>query len=129
MDKTESLSGAKPVFIGKIIEMELRRQERTVTWLSRKIHCDRRNAYNIFSRTSIDTELLYKLSIALNTDFFAYFSASLQHVVNQTSTPPRIRHLHKTNRFFPRKFISHLCEISHHTGGIKNGCNERKFAS
>lgn len=88
MDKTESLSGAKPVFIGKIIEMELRRQERTVTWLSRKIHCDRRNAYNIFSRTSIDTELLYKLSIALNTDFFAYFSASLQHVVNQTSTPP-----------------------------------------
>ena len=31
--------------IGKIIEEELRRQSRTVTWLSRKIHCDRRNVY------------------------------------------------------------------------------------
>lgn len=36
------------LFIGKLIEEELRRQERSVTWLSRKIHCDRRNVYDIF---------------------------------------------------------------------------------
>lgn len=60
----------EPIAIGKIIEEELRRQERTVTWLSRKIHCDRRNVYDIFSRSSIDTDLLYRLSIALHTDFF-----------------------------------------------------------
>ena len=79
--------------IGKIIEEELRRQERTVTWLSRKIHCDRRNIYDIFSRTSIDTDLLFKLSIALNKDFFACFSANLQLPNNQTLTP----HTHTTN--------------------------------
>ncbi|MDE7347713.1 MAG: XRE family transcriptional regulator [Muribaculaceae bacterium] len=73
-DKLEN----EPIFIGKIIEEELRRQERTITWLSRKIHCDRRNIYDIFSRTSIDTDLLYKLSIALNKDFFTCFSTNLQ---------------------------------------------------
>ena len=74
------------IHIGKIIEEELRRQERTVTWLSRKIHCDRRNIYDIFSRTSIDTDLLYKLSIALNKDFFAHFSANLQQPIDQHLT-------------------------------------------
>ncbi|MDE5849239.1 MAG: XRE family transcriptional regulator [Muribaculaceae bacterium] len=68
----------EPIFIGKIIEEELRRQKRTVTWLSRKIHCDRRNIYDIFSRSSIDTGLLYRLSTALCTDFFAYYSTNLQ---------------------------------------------------
>ena len=66
------------IHIGKIIEDELRRQERTVTWLSRKIHCDRRNIYDIFSRPCIDTDLLYHLSIAMHKDFFAYFSTALQ---------------------------------------------------
>ena len=37
----------EPVHIGKIIEQELRQQERSVTWLSRKLHCDRRNVYDI----------------------------------------------------------------------------------
>jgi len=69
-------SEPKPILIGKIIEAELRRQERTVTWLSRKIHCDRRNVYDIFSRQYIDTELLYRISLALNTDFFKYYSAA-----------------------------------------------------
>ena len=81
-------AGDEPVQIGKIIEDELRRQERTVTWLSRKINCDRRNIYNIFSRGCIDTDLLYRLSVALNTDFFKYFSASLQSSENKDFTTP-----------------------------------------
>ncbi len=78
-DVNESLDN-EPIHIGKLIEDELRRQERIVTWLSRKIHCDRRNIYDIFSRTCIDTDLLLRLSIALNTDFFSYFSSSLLHL-------------------------------------------------
>ena len=81
---SNSIKEKEPVNIGKIIEEELRRQERTVTWLSRKIHCDRRNVYDIFSRPCSNTDLLYKLSLALNTDFFAYFSANLQ----QSNTNP-----------------------------------------
>jgi len=63
--------------IGKIIEKELRRQERTVTWLSRQLNCARRNVYDIFSRSYIDTELLFRISIVLDTDFFKYYSEAL----------------------------------------------------
>ena len=70
----------EPIFIGKIIEKELRHQERTVTWLSHMIHCDRRNIYDIFSRPCIDTGLLYKISMALNRDFFACYSQLLNKV-------------------------------------------------
>ena len=34
--------------IGQIIEKELHRQERFVTWFARRLYCDRTNVYNIF---------------------------------------------------------------------------------
>ena len=77
------------IHIGKIIEEELRHQERTVTWLSRQIHCDRSNIYDIFSRSSIDTDLLYRLSKALHKDFFTCYSSELQLPINQQFTPPQ----------------------------------------
>ena len=90
MDADKELEN-EPIFIGKIIEEELRSQKRTVTWLSRMIHCDRRNIYDIFSRSSIDTDLLFRLSKALNKDFFAYYSATLQQSDNYPFTPPRLQ--------------------------------------
>lgn len=87
--RKEDLSLEKePVFIGKIIEEELRRQERTVTWLSRKIHCDRRNVYDIFSRAFIDTNLLWRISKALDINFFEYYSSAFQCNENQRVIPP-----------------------------------------
>lgn len=74
--------------IGSHIEAELRRQERTVSWLSRKIHCDRRNIYNIFHRDSIDTALLFKISRVLGVDFFRLYSSELEHIETQEITPP-----------------------------------------
>ena len=71
------------VFIGKLIEEELRRQERSVTWFSRKIHCDRRNVYDIFRRSDIDTNLLYRISQVLNIDFFKAYSDALQLINNK----------------------------------------------
>lgn len=74
----EEFIDAEPVFIGKIIKEELRRQERTVTWLSRKICCDRRNVYDIFTRAFIDTGLLWRISKALGTNFFTYYADAFQ---------------------------------------------------
>lgn len=62
------------IHIGKLIEEELHKQERTPTWLARKINCDRTNIYNIFQRQSIDTCLLANISKALNRDFFKELS-------------------------------------------------------
>lgn len=61
------------IHIGKIIKAELELQERTPTWLARKINCDRSNIYHIFERKSIDTDRLMQISRALNVNFFDYF--------------------------------------------------------
>ena len=61
------------VHIGSLIEQEVRKQERTVTWLASKLHCDRTNIYKIFKKQSIDTQLLEQISIILQHNFFNDF--------------------------------------------------------
>ncbi|MDE7025354.1 MAG: XRE family transcriptional regulator [Paramuribaculum sp.] len=65
------------VFIGKSIEQELRLQERSVVWLARKLNCNRTNVYKIFNRTTIDTELLLKISNVLQRNFFEEYTCRL----------------------------------------------------
>ena len=62
---------ANEVFhIGTVIKKELVRQGRTITWLSGEIHCTRENLYKIFRKSWISTDLLFRISRALNHDFF-----------------------------------------------------------
>ena len=56
--------------VGKAILMELQRQGRTAKWLAAQIPCERTNVYKIFKRHDIDTDLLQRLSLILNHDFF-----------------------------------------------------------
>lgn len=58
------------IFIGKLIEDELRAQRKSVVWLSKEIGCNRTNIYKIFNRQSVDSELLLRISQALNHNFF-----------------------------------------------------------
>ena len=67
------------VIIGKVIEEELRRQERTVVWFSRRLSCNRTNVYKLFNRSSIDAELLLRISNILNTNFFTYYTDRLEN--------------------------------------------------
>lgn len=60
--------------IGILIKDELTAQERTVSWFARKLHTDRSNIYRLFQKNSVDTDLLSRISIVLNKDFFALFS-------------------------------------------------------
>ncbi|MDE6460941.1 MAG: XRE family transcriptional regulator [Paramuribaculum sp.] len=64
--------------IGKLIEDELRSQHKTVVWLADKLNCNRTNIYKIFQRQSIDTELLLRISKALNRNFFDIYIQLLQ---------------------------------------------------
>lgn len=68
--------------IGQLIQEELSQQERSPSWLARKIHCDRTNIYKIFQRDSIDTSLLTQISEALGRDFFKDLSEDLQEAKN-----------------------------------------------
>lgn len=66
------------IFIGKLVEAELRKQQRSVVWLSQKLDCNRTNVYKIFNRRSIDTELLLKISNALQRNFFESYTNRLE---------------------------------------------------
>ena len=72
--------------IGKLIKKKLEDDGRKVVWLANKIHCNRRNIYDIFDRSSIDTELLLRISLVLNTNFFAYLSEYYQNMMNVLDT-------------------------------------------
>lgn len=61
------------IHIGEAIRDELLRQERGITWFARKLYCDRSNVYDIFRRKSIDTELLLRISVVLNFNFFTLY--------------------------------------------------------
>ena len=68
MDTTEN------IHIGEQIRQVLEEQGRTITWLAKQIGCSRENLYKIFRRSWIHTDMLQKISVALNHDFFKEYS-------------------------------------------------------
>lgn len=63
--------------IGERIRLVFKKTGWSVAYFAQQIQKDRTIAYNIFKRKIIDTSLLYDISMALNTDFFQYFSDCL----------------------------------------------------
>ena len=72
------------IHIGSLICNKLKEERRTAAWLAQKIHCERNNVYKIFKKSSIDTDLLLKINLALNTDFFACYSEFYRNMKNAT---------------------------------------------
>ena len=67
----------KNIHIGELIRDELRRQQKTNTWLAGQIGVTPRTINKIFLKEVIDTAQLTHISKALNHDFFKYFSETL----------------------------------------------------
>ena len=65
--------------IGNLIKQELEKQERSISWLARKLSCDRTRVYRILQKHSIDTHDLARISILLSHDFFADLSNELRN--------------------------------------------------
>ncbi len=64
------------VHIGKEIEKVIKQKGISVSFLAKKINKSRTVIYNIFERESIDSNLLHKISIVLETNFFELYSFS-----------------------------------------------------
>ncbi len=62
------------IHIGQKIEEIVRVKRFPIVEFARKINTTRNNVYNIFSRESIDTELLRKIGEILEFDFFQLLS-------------------------------------------------------
>ena len=65
---------ADSIFIGAIIERELRARRMTVKDFASALGLQRPNAYRIFQSHSIDTDLLLRISSLLDHDFFRDYS-------------------------------------------------------
>ena len=76
---TPSMNIGRLMHIGKRIKEVFDNQPKghTIRWFASGLHCDRRNIYNIFNRPNIDVELLMRISVLLNYDFFAELSESI----------------------------------------------------
>lgn len=68
---------ADSIFIGSIIERELRARRITVKDFATALGVQRPNAYRIFQSHSIDTDLLLRISSLLDHDFFRDYSNHL----------------------------------------------------
>ncbi len=62
------------IHIGREIRLVLRRERRSAVWLAEKLHCDRTNIYKLFKKRSIDLELLMRVSLALEYNFFEKYA-------------------------------------------------------
>ncbi len=77
--------------IGNRIQEVLRHhpKEHTVTWLARQLNCHRVNVYDIFNRRTVDTELLWRISVILDHDFFHDISIEIQHMLKPEAPASR----------------------------------------
>lgn len=66
------------VHIGFMIRARAKELRIGPTELGGKINTSKQNVYGIYKRKSIDTGLLAKIAVALDFDFFAYYTRNLQ---------------------------------------------------
>ena len=72
------------IHIGKIILQKLREKERPIAWLARQVHCDDSNLGKLLKNDQhIHSELLLRISLALDEDFFAYYSEKIKESKKQ----------------------------------------------
>ena len=63
--------------IGQLIQAQLKKDQRSVGWLSRQIPCSRNHVYKLFKRPSLDGDLLIRISIVMHFNFFQYYTAEV----------------------------------------------------
>ena len=78
------------VHIGKLIRKRLDEVGMTKTEFARRINKSAQNVYDIFERTSIDTDLLQTISETLDHDFFKYYSKSYQDLISKWESESKI---------------------------------------
>ena len=65
------------IHIGHLIREQLRKDQRSASWLAREIGCTRNHVYKVFRKSSLDTDLLLRISKAMQFNFFRYYTAEL----------------------------------------------------
>lgn len=77
--------------IGNRIEQVFREQGRSPSWFAQRLNMVRVNVYDIFRRPSVDTELLRRISVLLDYDFFADLSSELSESATSDLTVDKVK--------------------------------------
>ncbi|MDE5628484.1 MAG: XRE family transcriptional regulator [Muribaculaceae bacterium] len=82
--------------IGHLIKDVFERQPRncTVQWFAEQINCHRSNIYDIFSRPTIDSGLLMRISRILNHNFFLDIAGDVDDEPEEIVNTPKSK-VHK----------------------------------
>ena len=67
------MDNIREVHIGNVIKAKLKEQGRTSAWLAKQIPCTPNHLYKIYSKTSINTNMLVRISKILDYNFFEEF--------------------------------------------------------
>ena len=65
------------ISIGSIIKQKLKEKDLKIAWLARQVYCNESNFHKKLKNNSIDFDLLSRISMVLEEDFFAYYSEEL----------------------------------------------------
>jgi len=72
------------IHIGELILQKLKEKERSIAWLAHKVGCDDSNLSKILKNSRyIYDELLFRIAVALEEDFFAHYSRRLKEILNR----------------------------------------------
>ncbi|MDR1601475.1 MAG: XRE family transcriptional regulator [Tannerella sp.] len=63
------------IHIGEIICRKMKAEGRTKKWLAEQVGCDPSSLCKALKKNYLDTDLLYRISLAMHHDFFSYLSA------------------------------------------------------
>ncbi|GIV26863.1 MAG: hypothetical protein KatS3mg027_0677 [Bacteroidia bacterium] len=63
----------KAKILGELIKEKFEESGLTVTEFARRIHTSRRNVYEIFQKSSIETDMLYNISKVLGSDWIVEY--------------------------------------------------------
>jgi len=67
------------IHIGEMIVEKLKKDDRSIAWLARQINYDDGNLGRLLKNNQhIHTEMLLRISIALEEDFFAHYSEIIE---------------------------------------------------
>ena len=66
------------VHIGELIKQTLKQRRKSVVWFAGELSCSRTNVYKIFSKQSIDSYDLLRISKILDFDFFEVYTKELR---------------------------------------------------
>jgi hypothetical protein len=65
------------------LQEQLKKDQRSVGWLSRQISSSRNHVYKLFKRPSLDAAMLLHISIVMQFNFFQYYTAEFLHSMKE----------------------------------------------